>query len=98
MSVDDRDSAEYLRQARKRIKRRAGAWMSLVVGPAILIVLALKLFERHDYPAGDLQNEPLFWIVLGLFIVVLVATLVTGSIRVLLQREPDPPPSRRQSE
>lgn len=85
MSGEERDSAEYLRQARERIKRRSGAWMSLVVGPFILLGTALKVFEPHDYPAGDLRNDPLFWAVLAAFAVLLVGTMMIGSVRALLR-------------
>lgn len=80
---DDRLSTEYLAAARQRIKRRSGAWMSLVIGPFILLLAALKIMEPHDYPAGDVRNEPLFWILTGLLAVGLVAVLVIGSIRLL---------------
>ena len=89
MSAEDRDSTEYLRQARERIKRRSGAWMALVIGPAIVLLAVVKVLERHDYPAGDLRNEPLFWMALGLVVLALVATMMIGSIRLLLRRELD---------
>ena len=72
-----------LDEARRRIKRRSGAMMSVVVGPFVLIVAAIKVFEEHDYPSGDVRSEPTFWIVVGIGAIILVGLLVFGSLREL---------------
>lgn len=72
-----------LDEARRRIKRRSGAMMSLVAGPFVLIVAAIKVFQQHDYPSGDIRNEPIFWLVVGIGAVILAGLLVLGSLREL---------------
>ena len=57
--------------------------MSLIVGPVVLLVATLKLFGPHDYPVGDIRNEPMFWLVLWLGAALLVSVSVVGSIREL---------------
>jgi hypothetical protein len=89
VSAEDRESDQYLRQARERIKRRSGAWMALIIGPAIVLLAAVKVLEPHDYPAGDFRNEPLFWIAFGFVVLALVGTMMIGSIRMLLRGESD---------
>ena len=42
-------------EARRRSKQRSGAMISLVVGPIILAVAAVKVFEPHEYPLGDIR-------------------------------------------
>lgn len=69
--------------ARRRIKRQSGAMMAVVVGPFVLIVAVIKVFQQHDYPSGDVRNEPIFWIVVGIGAVMLVGLLVFGSLREL---------------
>jgi hypothetical protein len=61
--------------------------MALIVAPILLLVAAVKILERHDYPAGDIRNEPLFWIVVGVAMLILVGALVVGSIRALTRDE-----------
>jgi hypothetical protein len=81
------DSERYLREARERIKRRSAAWMALAIGPFILVLLAIKVFEDHTYPPGDFRNEPVFWIAFGLGAVLLIATMMVGAIRSLVRGE-----------
>lgn len=57
--------------------------MALVVAPIVLLVATVKILERHNYPAGDIRNEPLFWIVVGVAVLILLGGLVVGSIGVL---------------
>lgn len=76
----------------RRIKRRSGAWMSFVIGPVILVVTLLKVLESHDYPAGDIRNEPIFWAILAALAVILVAILIGGSIRELTLDSRERPP------
>jgi hypothetical protein len=71
---------------RRRARRRSGAIMGLVVGPIVLFGWALKILEPHHYPAGDIRNEPLFWIIGGLLTLVVIGTLIAGSIRELTRR------------
>jgi hypothetical protein len=59
--------------------------MALIVGPVVLIGLALRTLGPHDYPAGDIRNEPLFWAALGVLGLVVIGTLVIGSIRLLIR-------------
>lgn len=84
MTDEDRDSAEYLRGARRRIKRRGGAMMALVLGPVILLGAGYKVIERHDYPAGDVRNDPVFWAGIFLFFLVLIGAMMVRSIRLFL--------------
>lgn len=69
--------------ARTRIKRRSGAFMSFVIGPVILLVAWLKFFERHDYPAGDIRNDPLLWGAIAIVATLFVLFIVAMSIREL---------------
>jgi hypothetical protein len=73
------------RQNTGRARRRAGAIMALLVGPVILVVIALRTLGPHNYPAGDIRNEPLFWAALGVLALVVIGTLVIGSIRLLIR-------------
>lgn len=83
MTSEDQESARYLREAEERIRRRSGAYMGLVIGPVILFVVALKLGEAHNYPAGDIRNDPIFWLAIASFFVVISMILIIGSLRVL---------------
>jgi hypothetical protein len=49
------------------------------------LVTAVKILEPHDYPAGDIRNEPLFWIVMAVVALVVVGALLVGAIRVLVR-------------
>ncbi len=60
--------------------------MALIVGPIVLFVAAIRSLEPHDYPAGDMRNEPLFWIVFGVAMLVVIGALMVGSIRELRRR------------
>jgi len=57
--------------------------MALIVGPIVLFVVAVRVLEPHDYPAGDIRNEPLFWIMTGVVALIVIGTLIAGSIRLL---------------
>jgi uncharacterized membrane protein YozB (DUF420 family) len=74
---------------RRRARRRSGAMMVLIVGPVILFVVAVTVFRPHHFPAGDIRNEPLFWIVAAIIAVAFIGTLIAGSVREL--RRPDDP-------
>ena len=74
-------------RARDRIKRRSRALMALIVGPIVLIGWAIYVLEPHDYPAGDLRNEPGFWIVFGLIVITIDVVLIVGSVRVLQEKD-----------
>jgi len=73
-------------QVRRRARRRSGAMMALILGPIVLIVWAIKILEPHDYPAGDIRNEPLFWTVAAVVALVVIGALMAGSIRELRRR------------
>jgi hypothetical protein len=79
--VNERDLNDFRRHAR----RRSGAAMALFVGPIVLVVTAVKILEPHDYPAGDIRNEPLFWIVMAVVALVVIGALLVGAIRVLVR-------------
>lgn len=89
--MNDPQSEAYLAQARGRIRRarrRQGAWFILVLwAPVALLIAAVKVLEPHDYPAGDLRNEPLFWVGLAVVTVLFVGVMVTLAVRRL--RETD---------
>ncbi|MEX0629648.1 MAG: hypothetical protein WD508_03235 [Chloroflexota bacterium] len=74
------------KEVRRRARRRAGATMALIVGPIVLFVWAIKIFEPHDYPAGDMRNEPLFWVLAGVVALVLIGAIMVGSVRALRGR------------
>jgi hypothetical protein len=73
-------------EVRRRARRRSGAVLALIVSPALLLIAAVKILERHAYPAGDMRNDPQFWLVVALVMLVFVGALVVGSIRVLRER------------
>jgi len=79
-------------QGRKSYRRRSGALMALIVGPIVLLVAVVKVFEPHHYPSGDVRNEPLFWIGLAVAALLLTAILVVGSIRTLRRGSRRDPP------
>ncbi len=72
---------------REKVRRRSGAMMALVIGPVVLLVAAVKIFEPHEYPAGDIRNEPIFWMLVGVAMLILVVALVAGSISTLRRRD-----------
>jgi hypothetical protein len=39
--------------------------MLAVLGLFGLFIVVSRSLEAHDYPAGDLRNEPLFWLAVG---------------------------------
>jgi hypothetical protein len=82
--MNERDWDAFRRGAR----RRSAAVMGLILGPIILLGAAVKVVEPHDYPAGDPRNEPLFWMMFAVVALVLVGSLLVGSIRELRKREP----------
>jgi hypothetical protein len=73
-------------EVRRRARRRAAATMALIVGPIVLFVAAIKIFQPHDYPAGDMRNEPMFWVLAGLVTLVPIGALMVGSVRELTGR------------
>ena len=87
--MDDPESAAYLAQARERIRRtrsRQAAWFILVLwAPVALLIAVVKLLEPHDYPAGDLRNEPAFWVGVALVTVLFVVVMVVLAVRQLRQ-------------
>jgi Co/Zn/Cd efflux system component len=56
---------EDKRGRRGGLGSRTNAWISVVVSALIVFVATSRIFEPHDYPAGDQRNEPLFWVVVG---------------------------------
>ena|SRR6266542_3124226 len=89
--MTERRSAEYLERARERLKyarRRQTAWALLILGPWILLVTALRVFSPHDYPAGDIRNEPFFWAATGLIALVFVGAITVSVIRYLRRTSP----------
>ena len=86
---------EYdLDAARARIRRRSSGYMALVLGPVLvigsLVALVVRVVAPHAYPAGDIRNEPLFWIAAGGLILVITVIVVLGNIRARAWRA-DPP-------
>ena len=77
------------RGPRRGLDSRTNAWISLLVSALIVFVFATRALEPHDYPAGDQRNEPLFWVVVGVFFLLIVSVLVVGAIRTL-RRGPTP--------
>jgi len=73
-------------EVRRRARRRAAATMALIVGPIVLFAAAIKIFQPHDYQAGDMRNEPLFWVLTGVVALVLIGALMVVSIRELRHR------------
>jgi hypothetical protein len=68
VSQDDSRSAEYLREARERIRRRRTKLMSRVIVPFFLLIWPIAfvggshaLYMRRPDPADDLRNSPEFW-------------------------------------
>jgi hypothetical protein len=77
------------RERRRRLGSRTNAWISLLVSALGVVVFATRALEPHDYPAGDQRNEPLFWVVVGVFFLLVYSVLVVGAIRTL-RRGPRP--------
>jgi hypothetical protein len=84
VSRDDR-SAEYVREARERIRRRSAALMSRVLVPFFLLIWPIAfvggsqaLYLRRPDPADDLRNSPEFWMALtiGAYVIAGVIFLV----------------------
>jgi hypothetical protein len=87
MSELDQKSRDYVAAAQERVRRRSGAYMAVVIGPAILLLALVKILEDHDYPQGDIRNEPAFWAIFGLVAFLLIGTMMLGSLRYLLRGE-----------
>jgi hypothetical protein len=68
---------------RRRARRRRTALIALVLEPFILVVTAIRVFEPHEYPHGDIRNEPLFWAVIGLVFVLFASTFLITAVRIL---------------
>lgn len=68
---------------RRRARRRQSAMLALVLGPFILLVTGVRVFERHAYPQGDIRNESLLWAGIGLVAVVFVGAFIVNAVRVL---------------
>jgi len=66
--------------------------MALIVGPVVLFVWAVRTLGPHDYPVGDIRNEPLFWVAAGGFVLLIIGAIVVGSVRLLLKRDQSDPP------
>lgn len=76
---------------RRGLRRKTSATLAVIVAPIIFVIAIVKGLGQHDYPAGDIRNEPMFWIIVVAASVLLVGALVIGSIRVLWrERRRDP--------
>lgn len=60
--------------------------MALIVAPVLLYVVLVRVLERHDFPVGDIRSEPWFWALAGFVALVVVGTVVVGSIRAIVKR------------
>ena len=88
MTLSDPESEAYLERARERIRlarRRQTAWFFLILGPFALAITILRALEPHEYPPGDLRNEPLFWGLVALLTLLFFGTLMTLAARRLRQ-------------
>ena len=72
---------------RHRLRTRRKAYATFVLGPWILLVVALRIFGEHGYPPGDIRNEPMFWAAIGIAALALVGYLTLSAVRAL--RETD---------
>ncbi len=52
----------------------------------------MKIIQKHDYPAGDIQNEPLFWIATGSFLIAISVAAILVSVRELRKGDVELPP------
>jgi hypothetical protein len=68
---------------RRRARRRRSAMFALVLEPFVLLVTAIRVFEPHEYPHGDIRNEPLFWAIIGLVFVLFASAFLIMAIRIL---------------
>jgi hypothetical protein len=73
-------------EVRRQVRRRAAAKMALIVAPIGILVVAFKMLEAHDYPVGDIRNEPMFWIAFGGAMIAILSVLIVGSILTLTKR------------
>ena len=58
--------------------------MALIVGPFVLLIAAIRALAPDDYPAGDVRNEPLFWVASFAVVAFVAGGLLIGAIRSLL--------------
>ena len=65
----------------QRMQRRYGAMGMLIIAPFILLIAGVRVFEQHEYPAGDIRNEPWFWAAVGVAVLVFLGIAMVGSIR-----------------
>jgi galactitol-specific phosphotransferase system IIC component len=76
---------------RRELRRRASATLALIIAPIIVLIAVVKGLGPHDYPAGDIRNEPVFWILVVIAALIVVGALFLGSFRVLRRdRRQDP--------
>lgn len=73
-------------EVRRRARRRAGAKMALIIAPIGILVTIIRMLQPHKYPAADIRNEPVFWMVFGGAMLVLLGALMIGSILTLAKR------------
>lgn len=68
---------------RKRVRRRQAAMATFVLGPFVLLVTLWRALKPHDYPQGDLRNEPLLWAAMALVAMLFVGAFIVHAVRVL---------------
>jgi hypothetical protein len=70
--------------------------MALIIAPLVILGAVVKIVQQHDYPAGDVRNEPLFWMATGTFFFLIGGVVLIGAIRELRRGKPHAPsPSSR---
>lgn len=88
MSQDNFQSADYLREARERVRRRRAVLMSRIVVPFFLLTWPIALiggshalYLRRPDPADDLRNSPEFWTALTIAAFLVAAVIFFVWIR-----------------
>jgi hypothetical protein len=60
--------------------------MLLVIAPAVALGAVLRGLGSHEYPAGDIRNEPLFWLAVVAGTIILAAVMLVSAVREIRRR------------
>jgi len=75
-------------RSRRRAQTRARAWGALIIVPFGILIAIIRAVSPHDYPQGDIRNEPVFWLIVTALFVGVGAIILFGSLWSLRDQDP----------